>query len=303
MYASETMLRLWDSVAGDLAWFTQGELTLLGAGAQQRFVWHTANFNPADKANALHSHDWSQVTGRPAWVDPAAEVVITGYKGFTSTGSSIANGTDGHGALEVRALDGNRAAYMAFHRPGQQAAFFGLNNDGRWAVGGWSMGAVAYALHHEGNLRAAEGAEVVAGQLHNGAYLTPAGLFQFARSLGSTGYAVIPGTELMIQWGVVTSNIAEGSTHAVLPVAFGGGCLVALATPRNPGSNVNSDYYMQVVGRYQDRIVFFANRANGSAGNLDGYEWIALGRVSGSPDSAYSSGGGGGGGGEIDPYV
>ena len=125
-----------------------------------------------------------------------------------------------------------------------------------------------------------------------------------ASSLGASGYAVIPGTGLMIQWGVVTSNIAEGSTHAYLPVAFGGGCLVALATPRNPGSNVNSDYYMQVVGRYQDRIVFFANRANGPAGNVDGYEWIALGRVNGAPDPAYSSsGGGGGGGGYIDPYA
>ncbi|MET3781789.1 hypothetical protein ABIC32_002441 [Brevundimonas sp. 1080] len=124
-------------------------------------------------------------------------------------------------------------------------------------------------------------------------------------SLGSSGYAKIPGTGLMIQWGVSTSNIPEGQAHAYLPIAFGGGCLIALANPRNPGSNVNSDYYMQVVSKHLDRIVFYANRANGSSGNVDGFDWIAIGRVSGTPDPAYGSGGGGigGGGGQVDPYV
>jgi hypothetical protein len=28
-------------------------------------LWDTGNFNPADKANAVHSHDWAQVTGKP----------------------------------------------------------------------------------------------------------------------------------------------------------------------------------------------------------------------------------------------
>ena len=129
-----------------------------------------------------------------------------------------------------------------------------------------------------------------------GPVVTEANLFGFARSLGSPGYAVIPGTELMLQWGVMAGNISEGETHAVLPVAFGGGCLIALANPHNPGRNINSDYYMQVVGHFVDRIAFFANRANGSAGNVDGYEWLALGRVTGTPDPAYSSGGSGGGG-------
>lgn len=276
-----------------------------GAGVWQPWkrVWTSHTFDPSTKANVLHSHDWSQVTGKTTWVDPAAESVITGYKAFTSTGSTIANGSDGHAGLEVRASDGNNAAYAAFHRPGKQAAFLGLDNDGRWKVGGWTMGAVAYALHHEGNLRAAEGPEVVAGQLHHGAYLTPAGLFQFARNLGSPGYAVIPGTGLMLQWGITGGSIPEGETHAVLPVAFGGGCLVALANPRNAGRNINSDFYMQVVGHFVDRIAFFANRANGSAGNLDGFEWVALGRVSGAPDPAYSSGGSGGGGGGGDGQI
>ncbi|WEK38685.1 MAG: hypothetical protein P0Y50_08975 [Candidatus Brevundimonas colombiensis] len=128
-------------------------------------------------------------------------------------------------------------------------------------------------------------------------FITPAALWSFARNMGSPGYAVIPGTGLMIQWGLTTANIPEGETHASLPVAFGGGCLVALANPRNVSRNINTDYYMQVAGHFIDRIAFFANRANGSAGNLDGFEWLAIGRVSGTPDPAYSSGGSGGTGG------
>lgn len=43
------------------------------------------------------------------------------------------------------------AALMTFHRPSAHAAFFGLDTDNNWKVGGWSMGAVAYRLWHEGN--------------------------------------------------------------------------------------------------------------------------------------------------------
>jgi hypothetical protein len=40
---------------------------------------------------------------------------------------------------------------MPFHRPGAYAAFFGLDTDNAWKVGGWSMGATSYKLYHEGN--------------------------------------------------------------------------------------------------------------------------------------------------------
>lgn len=251
--------------------------------------WDAANFNPATKAN-LDSPDFAGSVRLPA---------TTLFK------KEIANSSEG--------------GQLVLERPDQETSLsqdvvIDVNGDQVriWERGGAFRGAVLSLVQQDGGvgsiihtsatLKPASAAEAAAGAATD-RFITPAALWSFARNLGASGYAVIPGTELMIQWGVVTSNIAEGSTHAYLPVAFGGGCLVALATPRNPGSNVNSDYYMQVVGRYQDRIVFFANRANGSAGNLDGYEWIALGRVNGAPDPAYSSGGGGGGGGYIDPYA
>ena len=200
-------------------------------------VWTHLTFNPADKANAIHSHDWAQVTGKPdlqiRYQDAEFRDLRTSYK---------------NGQGRVYFADGN-SAYLDF-------------KDGRFQLVG--------------------------------------GPFDFdggSRSLGSPGYALIPGTGLMIQWGLTTANIPEGETHAYLPVAFGGGCLIALANARNVSRNINTDYYMQVSGHFIDRIAFFANRANGSAGNLDGYEWLAIGRVSGTPDPAYSSGSGGGTGG------
>ena len=296
-------------VAGDYRFAVMGangDFNVPGAfRIGNQLAWHAGNFDPASKAAAQHSHDWAQVTGKPSWVDPAAESVTTGYKTFVSTGPTIANGTDGKGALEVRAQDGSKAAYMTFHRPDVKAGFFGLDADGQWKVGGWGMGNVAHRLHHADNLFFAGDGVVTdpaVGPNTHDQMLSPAALWGFARNLGSPGYAVIPGTGLMLQWGISVGSVPEGETHAVLPVAFGGGCLIALANPRNPGRNINSDFYMQVVGHFADRIAFFANRANGSAGNLDGFEWIAIGRVSGgTPDPAYSSGGGGGGGGGFEP--
>jgi hypothetical protein len=40
---------------------------------------------------------------------------------------------------------------MTFHRPGAYAAFFGLDTDNKWKVGGWSMGAFSYEILHAGN--------------------------------------------------------------------------------------------------------------------------------------------------------
>ena len=292
---------------------------LISAGGT---VWTSATLNPADKVSVSETNlgrvgagplvkmnsyqDYGdRPTGWTAMLTPDSAWSPGGYGYFMKTGRRDNNG--GWGGVYVgRATDPDTKpdlwVGMAITRD-HQPYWARL-----WSDANFDPGSKVTILNPDGNAHTMvmgwNGARFVAtvDGLVSHAFLHTA---DAASSIGASGYAVIPGTGLMIQWGVVTSNIAEGSTHAYLPVAFGGGCLVALATPRNPGSNVNSDYYMQVVGRYQDRIVFFANRANGSAGNLDGYEWIALGRVNGSPDPAYSSGGGGGGGGggEINPAL
>jgi len=53
------------------------------------------------------------------------------------------------GAVEVFGSGG--AAYMAFHRPGQFATYFGLDSDNQFKFGGWSAGSVAQTFLHSGN--------------------------------------------------------------------------------------------------------------------------------------------------------
>lgn len=48
--------------------------------------------------------------------------------------------------------NGTGPAVMTFHRPGAHAAFFGLDTDNQWKIGGWSLGAVSYNLIHSGNI-------------------------------------------------------------------------------------------------------------------------------------------------------
>jgi hypothetical protein len=45
---------------------------------------------------------------------------------------------------------GGGAARITYHRPGAYAAYLGLDTDNFWKVGGWSMGAVSYKIHHDG---------------------------------------------------------------------------------------------------------------------------------------------------------
>ena len=279
--------------------YANGRYELIGGGGltiNGYQAWTAQNFNPASKADLN------------GWTDPSADALATGFKQFVGRGQGTIASGDGAGnraAMEVRGEGG--AAFMGFHRPGQFATFFGFDVDNELKIGGWSLGPNAYRVWTELNLKFASIGNAVNGAVAPGLHeqmLSPAALWSFARSIGLNGYQQIPGTDLIIQWGVSGGNHAEGAVHASLPIAFGGGCLFACATPRNADQSSSMDFYMQVVGRYLDRIVFFANRANNSAGNMAGYEWMAIGLARGNPDPVYSSGyppGGGGGGGEIIP--
>jgi hypothetical protein len=50
----------------------------------------------------------------------------------------------------ANANNNSASAVMGFLRDGQFGAFFGLDTDNQWKVGGWSTGAVAYRVIHEG---------------------------------------------------------------------------------------------------------------------------------------------------------
>ncbi|MDO9607217.1 MAG: tail fiber protein [Brevundimonas sp.] len=184
-------------------------------------VWTALTFNPADKAAAIHSHDWAQVTGKPAWVDPGADTVVTGYKQFTASPSSIANGTGGggRGALEVTGSGGG-AAYQAFHRPGSHAAYFGLDTDNQWKVGGWSMGPVAYRIWHEGNFdpntKANKSGDVFSGPVE---IRWPGGSQIRLTREGGTGYGLIQHVDWNDFYLLVTNlNDAQGGFNNLRPL-------------------------------------------------------------------------------------
>ena len=77
---------------------------------------------------------------------------VTG-RGFITRASStaFATGSQGNPGLEVFGAGGVEPSYLTFHRPGVFAIKLGLDGSDL-KVGGWSMGAVAYKVWHEGNL-------------------------------------------------------------------------------------------------------------------------------------------------------
>lgn len=151
-----------------------------------------------------------------------------------------------------------------------------------------------YVLKRRIDARAASNAETIAGSVTD-KFITPSSLWSFAKSIGLNGYAQVPGTPLVIQWGRQAGSMTEGQRTVMLPIAFGGGCVAMLANPWN--SSPTADYYMQIVGRYLDRLVFMLNSASGSSGSAQGFDWLAVGFATGTADPSYSTGGGGGGGG------
>jgi hypothetical protein len=75
----------------------------------------------------------------------ARQVFVGGVTG----NSAMATATGSLGELETQG-NGTGAAMMSFHRPGAFAAYIGIDTDNVWKVGGWSMGANAYKIMHEG---------------------------------------------------------------------------------------------------------------------------------------------------------
>lgn len=54
---------------------------------------------------------------------------------------NIATSVGGLGSIMVQGPNASTAAYMCFHKPGNYAAYFGIDTDNYFAIGGWSAGA------------------------------------------------------------------------------------------------------------------------------------------------------------------
>ncbi|AUW59436.1 hypothetical protein C1T17_16420 [Sphingobium sp. SCG-1] len=122
-----------------------------GAGfrAGGNSAWHAGNDGAgsgldADMVDGRHASDFMILAG---------DETVSGRKTLKAnrTGNfGMSTGTGGLGEVEVQG-NGVGAAMMTFHRPGSFAAYFGLDMDNAWRVGGWSMGAQTFRLWHEGN--------------------------------------------------------------------------------------------------------------------------------------------------------
>ena len=80
-------------------------------------------------------------TGNVIAASSPASVGIAELTGSNSGYESRAQGNGGTAG----------SATFTFHRPGVYAVHFGLDTDNRLKVGGWSLGANAYAIYHENN--------------------------------------------------------------------------------------------------------------------------------------------------------
>lgn len=143
-------------------------------GINNASIWHPGNDGSgsgldADLLDGLDSSYFVNIPARLGYTplnkagDTATGRLI--FNGNITANNGIATATTNLGEYEVRG-NGTGAAMLAFHRPGSQAVYFGLDTDNSLKVGGWSLGAVSYRLWHAGNDGAGSGcdADLLDGQ-------------------------------------------------------------------------------------------------------------------------------------------
>lgn len=101
--------------------------------------------------------------------------------------------------------DISHAALMTFIRNGAHAAHFGIDVDNKWKVGGWSMGAVAYELWHDGRMRVHSSGTYV--EWFNGsAWQGLGGIKGVQRGISSTSSSTITISAVNMNKSFVTFN-------------------------------------------------------------------------------------------------
>lgn len=73
--------------------------------------WTAGNFNPADKADATHSHDWAQVTGKPNIALNYADVLFNSVQAVQSSSPTVGRVYLGNQAGGARYIIYNGSAY------------------------------------------------------------------------------------------------------------------------------------------------------------------------------------------------
>lgn len=222
-------------------------------------LWSASDFDPSSKANwgtklsdyriadaftkaevnAGLAQKWDVSTYPPAkYITLGQDIPAGSNPRFSSSGSGpISYLSTATGALEVHNGGVASASAVAmFNRQGVFAAYFGLDTDNQFKVGGWSMGNVAHTLWHSGNAP------------------------KNTASLGANGWKKDADTGEIIQWvEVVVGEISGSRTQSITwPTTFPGAFLNARISFRQGAStapaNVNGAYFSPTTSGCQVRI-------------------------------------------------
>lgn len=155
-----------------------------------------------------------------------------------NSSNPIATLPSGDTGWEARG-NGTGPAVMTFHRPGSHAAFFGLDTDNKWKVGGWSMGAVAYDVIHSGVLGT--------GLSFSGGLLNCTVTSPVASVNGQTGAVATGDLQTFTSAGAQTWTKPSGlPAHArVIVEAWGGGSSGSNTSTSNGGCGGTGGGYVR----------------------------------------------------------
>jgi hypothetical protein len=174
-------------------------------------AWHAGN----DGAGSGLDADTLDGVQGSAYAALAGTQTFTGRKTFfVSDANSIATSSSSLGPIEVNQA-GAGAAFIAFHRTGAHAAYFGLDTDNVFKVGGWSEGANAYPVIIGGKNNSTTLQVRTAASTETTGTLTVASA---NKTIQATGDITIPnavfaaGDIILIYAGASSRTITEGSS-------------------------------------------------------------------------------------------
>ena len=143
-----------------------GKEPAISAGTTAQYLrgdktWQTLNKSAVGLGNVDNTSDANKPvsTAQQAALNLKANLASPSFTGIVFAESSPASVgisalTGGNSGFESKAQGSGvtaGAATMTFHRPDAYAVHFGLDTDNKLKVGGWSLGANAYAIYHENN--------------------------------------------------------------------------------------------------------------------------------------------------------
>jgi hypothetical protein len=223
-------------------------------------VWTSGNLDSTDLARLTGGNSFSGL-----------QTIMQASQG------AIAQTTQSLGAIMIQGADSDSAAaFMCFHRPNRHAEYFGLDTDNKWKVGGFSAGAVAYEVWHEGTFTPSSKLDVaggsVTGNLGIGGNGTVAGTLGVTGTLTASGALNVGGN--LTGSGSISAAAASGFYLGSAKIAYVSGNYTVVADPSAGaamylgGSGSPANYWYNTTHYFGSRdtnTVFMTLNASGAS--------------------------------------